>query len=118
VSDKEHIDHTETMLRMRATDYARSRRLDPDAAVAMIDRARLVVADDGEPLNVRELVDELLIAKPHLNGSYHPVPQEPASTVEQFRQARAARPMREATLRRIASTPSRQQRFDRAARGI
>jgi hypothetical protein len=40
--------------------------VDPDAAVALLDRSKVKVDDAGKPTNVGELLDELVKAKPYL----------------------------------------------------
>lgn len=48
------------------SEAARRNVIDPDAAFALIDRAALEFAEDGQPLNVAEAMDSLLEARPYL----------------------------------------------------
>jgi hypothetical protein len=84
----------EEILRSRVDDYARARGIDPGAARAMIDRGRLVIDDQGVPLNVRQLVDELLEAHPYLAGSYSLRGTETKSTAQSLTELRVSRPPR------------------------
>lgn len=49
-------------------EAARKNVVDPDAAVALIDRATLEFGEDGAPTNVTDVMDALLKAKPYLLG--------------------------------------------------
>lgn len=58
-------------VRVRAAIVAEAARkgvVDPDAAVALMDRSQLAFDDDGTPSNVAEAMDSLLTAKPYLAG--------------------------------------------------
>jgi hypothetical protein len=57
----------DTLARIRL----QSRGIDPDFVHAL-DRDRLVIGASGRPLNVQELVDDLIEAKPHAAGTYPP----------------------------------------------
>lgn len=49
-------------------EAARKNVVDPDAAVALLDRTTLELDDDGSPKNIAEAMDALLKAKPYLAG--------------------------------------------------
>lgn len=49
-------------------EAARKNVVDPDAAVALLNKESLVLGDDGAPTNIAEAMDELLKAKPYLVG--------------------------------------------------
>ena len=49
-------------------EAARKNVVDPDAAVALLDRSTLELDDDGSPKNIAEAMDSLLKAKPYLAG--------------------------------------------------
>ena len=49
-------------------EAARKQVVDPDAAVALIDRAALEFDSDGSPTNIADAMDSLLKAKPYLAG--------------------------------------------------
>lgn len=62
-------DRQDALLRSAVVaEAARKNVVDPDAAVALIDRASLEFADDGSPTNIASAMDELLKAKPYLVG--------------------------------------------------
>jgi hypothetical protein len=49
-------------------EAARKNVVDPDAAVALLDRSTLELDADGSPTNIAEAMDSLLKAKPYLTG--------------------------------------------------
>lgn len=57
-----------TRLESAIVAEAAKRGVDPDIAVAMIDRSAIDFADDGSPTNVASALDALLQAKPTLAG--------------------------------------------------
>jgi len=60
----------ETALRAAVISEAAKRNVvDPDAAVALLDRSALTLDADGAPTNVAEAMDALLTAKPYLAGT-------------------------------------------------
>lgn len=61
----------ESLLRSSViAEAARKNVVDPDAAVALIDRTAIEFADDGTPKNLSEVMNTLLDQKPYLvNGS-------------------------------------------------
>lgn len=54
------------------SEAAKRNVVDPDAALALIDRASLSFGEDGSPTNVAEAMDELLTTKPYLVGGGRP----------------------------------------------
>lgn len=63
-------DHdSDVLVRVSVAADAARRGVDPDAAVALVDRSLLRFDERGEPLNVLETMDALLDAKPYLTGS-------------------------------------------------
>lgn len=53
-------------------EAARQNVVDPDAALALLDRDSLVLNDEGSPTNIAEAMDSLLKAKPYLVGGGRP----------------------------------------------
>jgi hypothetical protein len=59
----------ETTLRSAiVAEAARKNIVDPDAALALLDRTTLTLDDSGAPTNLAEAMDSLLTAKPYLAG--------------------------------------------------
>lgn len=50
-------------------EAAKKNVVDPDAALALLDRSTLTLDDNGVPTNVAEAMDALLTAKPYLAGT-------------------------------------------------
>lgn len=54
------------------TEAAKRNVVDPDAALALLDRANLEFGDDGTPTNIADAMDQLLKARPYLVGGGRP----------------------------------------------
>jgi hypothetical protein len=63
----------DSRLRSAVTAEAAKRNVvDPDAALALIDRAELTFGDDGAPTNIADAMESLLQARPYLVGGGRP----------------------------------------------
>lgn len=59
----------DSLLRAAVVSEAAKRNvIDPDAALALVDRSLLEFGDDGAPTNIADAMDQLLKAKPYLVG--------------------------------------------------
>lgn len=59
----------DSLLRSAVISEAAKRKVvDPDAALALVDRSLLEFGDDGSPTNIADAMDQLLKAKPYLVG--------------------------------------------------